>query len=298
MVRANPRPAVLAGSTADLLITIPVAYYFLVVRRGVQPALTLAPVICAGLLRASFLLPTGHLLKAALAGSCEAALAIFIGTRIYIAFRSAQSPDVVEQLRQSARSIIPVARLADAVAFELAIIYYSLFSWRAKPHVPSGARALTLHRESGFAALLGILAVLSVVESALVHLVVQRWSIAAAWALTIVSLYGAVALVAIARSLVLRPVLLFDESIVIRCGLLWSIEIPAASISTVRRAMAPFPVRGTRGYLRATGGSDPKWIIELREAVTAEGMYGIRKRVTMVGLHLDSGQEFEHRFAK
>jgi hypothetical protein len=68
-------------------------------------------------------------------------------------------------------------------------------------------------------------------EAALVHLLVARWSVTVAWILTALSVYGAVWLVAVARSFSLRPVLLTGDELIVRAGLLWTVRIPRSQVA-------------------------------------------------------------------
>lgn len=60
-----------------------------------------------------------------------------------------------------------------------ALLYHAVSSWRAEPHIPPGARAFTMHRTSGVITLLLMAAVIALVETAVVHALVRRWSMAA-----------------------------------------------------------------------------------------------------------------------
>ena len=142
--------------------------------------------------------------------------------------------------------------------------------------------------------LLGVIAVASIGEAAGVHLMVRRWSELAAWALTAFSIYGAVWIVALARSIVLRPVLVTADSLELRAGLLWSVTVPRSNIHRISEPLAP-PDRGQAGYLRIGPLADPRFLIELKEPVVAEGPYGIRKRVSAIGLFVDEPAAFAAR---
>jgi hypothetical protein len=146
---AGRHQAIALAACCDLLITIPAAYYVLVIRRGRRPLSTLWPVVLAGLFRALFLFPLTGPTKPILAGAGEAALVAFV------AFRT----------RRGAAAQNPIFR---AIAWEIAIFQYVF----AREAVPPGAQAFTIHRESGFTALLGVAIGASIVEAAGAHLIV------------------------------------------------------------------------------------------------------------------------------
>ncbi len=130
-----------------------------------------------------------------------------------------------------------------------------------------------------------MLAGVSVMEAALVHLVVMRWSAAAAWGLTALSGYGTVWLIAMARAFVLRPVLVASGELVVRGGMMWTVRVPLGAIAAVEGG-------GAKCGLRVPPASQPNVTLRLSEAVTARGMYGMTRRVTSVALAVDDREGF------
>ncbi len=163
---------------------------------------------------------------------------------------------------------------------ELAVLYYAFASWRSTPDIPEGARAFSTHERAGTAQLFGLLAGLSAIEIPLVHLVVMRWSVAFAWVLTAVSIYGAIWFVAIARSLVLCPILADAHQLVIRHGLLWNLRVPLTAIASYRTGDDPAAFR-----FRPAG--DPTIVLEFSEPAVALGMFGIRRPLDRIALSVD-----------
>ena len=122
-------------------------------------------------------------------------------------------------------------------------------------------------------------------EAALVHLVVMRWSAAAAWVLTALSGYGTVWLIALARAFVLRPVLVDDGELVVRGGMMWTVRVPL-------RAIAAIEPGGAKCDLRVPPASQPNVTLRLSEGVTARGMYGMTRRVASIALAVDDRDGF------
>ena len=125
-----------------------------------------------------------------------------------------------------------------------------------------------------------MLAGVSLMEAALVHLIVMRWSAAAAWILTALSSYGAVWLIAMARAFVLRPVLVQGEEVVVRGGMMWTARVPIRAISAIECGAA-------KCALRIPPASQPNVALRLTESVAAHGMYGITRQVTSIALAVD-----------
>jgi hypothetical protein len=160
-------------------------------------------------------------------------------------------------------------------------LYYALFSWRAKPHVPRGAKALSIHKRSGHADLLFVFALISVMEAVPVHFLINRWSPPWAWAATGLSLYGAVWLIGLARSIELRPVLVGPDYLDVRYGLLFTLRIPRESIVVAR----PVEV-GEAPAITVPLRGDPALRIQLSRPLAAATLFG-RRRTDHLGLAAD-----------
>jgi hypothetical protein len=285
MVRVAPRPAVEAGAAVDVAVTVPVLYFLLMVRGGTMPAISVVPLCLLGMLRATYLAPGIEWARPAVGAGVELALAAIIVSRVRRGLAAAGAGDVLERMEAAAAEIVPSRRLAAVLASEMAVFYYALGAWRRGPDVPAGARAFSIHRESGVAALFGVLAGVSVMEAALAHLVVMRWSAAAAWGLTAISAYGTVWLVAMARAFVLRPVLVRGDELVICSGMMWTLRVPLGDVAVVDG-------EGAGCGLRVPFASQANVMLRFSAAVKARGMYGMTRRVTSVGLAVDDRAGF------
>ena len=284
MVRTVPKPAVSMGAAFDVAVTVPVLYFLLVVRAGLQPLVTMLPLCLLALLRASYLAPGLAGARPILSAGAEVSVLGLIVARVRRGLGKAEGHDALERLEAAAREVVPSRRLAGILATEMAVFYYAFGAWRKRSELPGGARAFSIHRQSGAAALFAMLAAVGAMEAVLVHLVVMRWSPAAAWVLTALSAYGTVWLVAMARSFALRPVVVTEGVIVVRGGLLWTAEIPMAAIAAIQRQGA--------FDLKMPPASEPNVVLKLRQPVTARGMYGATRRVTGIALAVDDPDAF------
>ncbi len=165
-----------------------------------------------------------------------------IGLVTWITVRTARSlwstsgtEDMLERLREASREILPARRVAEAIAFEMAVLYYSLFAWRRYPQSPSGSRVFTYHRTSGYGALGFALLIVTIAEAIPVHILVARWSSQVAWLLTALAAYGLCWFLADYRVTRLRPILLDGETLCIRTGLRWTVRIPRAHIVAIHK---------------------------------------------------------------
>ena len=284
------RVVVAAAASADLILVVSAIYYWLLVRPGIRGRSSLIPILLLGTLHASLLYPNARIVTASIAGLCEAALIGYVV--VQVRGRSRRRPesrpeDPVDSMRASLESVFLTPGVARVIALELSILYYALFSWRAKPHVPDDAQAFTLHKKSGQVELFYVIALVSLMETVPVHLLLGHWSRLWAWIATSVSLYGMVWMIGMARSISLRPVLVGPDYLDVKFGLLFRLRVPRELI--VKPASNAVSAEETAVVPRR---SEPNVRIELLRPLDAEGPLGIRKRVARIALAVDDDAEF------
>ena len=286
LARSFARPAVNWAAAFDLAVVVPALYFFLVVRGGIQPVSTMLPLCLLALFRATWVLPDSSLLRPLVAASVEAAAIALVVTRARRSLRHSQGADVLERIEAVILNFVRLPRAAAIAAGEMAAFYYAFASWGRRPEAPRGMQAFSIHERSGSASLFAALAAISAIEVPLVHLLVMRWNAKAAWMLTALGIYGGIWLLGMSRALRLRPILVGQRELVIRCGILWSIRVPLDRIASILPG-------GTASDLRLCPGSDPNLTIEFVEPLQALGMFGIRRRVTCVALAVDDPAGFQ-----
>lgn len=288
---------VAVGLTMDMVVVVPVAFYLLVVRRQGLPLVTLAPVLVLSVLAASQVLPADHQqplrVLEALTVPMELGLLSWIAWRAARALRRARrdaEADPLEQLQHAAFELTRNNRVAAVLALELGVLYYAFGSWWARPHAPAGSSAFTHHRRSGHAGIVLIFLLVMAAEGLAVHVLLLKWSALVAWLFTIGTAYGALWLIADYRATVLRPILVSDESILIRAGFRCLLRVPRACIAEVGRTKPAF---GRESLNLTFLGTPTRWLT-LSEPMLALGPYGFRRRVRAIGIEPDTAEAF-HR---
>jgi hypothetical protein len=297
---AAARPGVIGlAALADLTITVPVLFYFLVVRRGYSSWMALVPVTFAGARAAGFLLSSGEQANLPALRWLGIPLELWIVAQLVRRFRRIErGGDVLARIRSAVSTLIPYRRLGEIVADEIAVFYYAFCSWRARPDTKPGWQAFQYSEASGWGMSSTLLAIAIVCEGVPVHLLLQQWSATAAWIMTALDLYALIWLIAIGRAARLRPILVGPETIHLRIGLMWEVKVPRDRIVTCRRAGVPAPRRKEAGYLSMVVLNEAQWVLELNEPVVAEGLYGRRRTVTRIGVAVDEPARFGSVFAK
>ena len=288
------RIAVALAASFDVVVVISALYYWMLVRPGIRARGSLFAIALTGVLRATYFYPHGTALREIVAGLCEAGLIgfVIVQVRNARAGREQEDADPLDDIAAALRSVLPVPGVARLIAAELGSLYYALFSWRAKPHVPSGARAFSIYKRIGQADIFGLLPLACLFEIIPVHLVLKHWSAAAAWIATGVSVYGMLWLIGMARAFGLRPVLVGPDYLHLRYGLFFQLRVPKEMIASVRSAEA-----GDRKSA-VPRNSEPTVCIELAGVIDAEGLFGIRKRVNRVAVTPDDEPAFRQALAE
>lgn len=275
----------------DLLITLPGSYYLLVARPRGQRWWAVLAVAALGLLRSAMLIAPAAIACLLLGAAIEAGLLGVLVVRGRAAWRERGRHDdaLVVLGRIMPQSSMPLA--AEIAGSELAVFYYSLLSWRRRPHVADGMRPFSVHQRGGVTAILYVMAVMCVLDTAILHIVVQHWSTRVAWALTAFDLYGALWLVAAARALVLRPILVDADTIVFRASLWWTLTVDRTNVADVR----PFSGRVKRGStdpLSLAWFARPSVLVRFHEPVVAAGLWGRKKSAASLAVAVDDVEGF------
>ena len=296
------QPDVLAAAlTLDLTVLVPLLYYGLLVRRKGWPAISVVPVFLLSLLAASFVVPTDHqglltVLKY-LVAPAELVLLGYLGLTVVRTTRRfrdhAASEDILERLRRSLFDVLKVRLAAEMIAAEIGLFYYALFSWRARPEETAKRWAFSYHKKSGYGSMVAGILVAMLIEVIALHALVWMWNPALAWVLTALGVYGFVWLLGDWRAALLRPVFVEKDALVVRIGLRWTARVPFAAIEAVRPVEGRAPSRKTPGYLEALLLGKPQYLITLNTDIVAQGLYGMRKTITTLGLAVDDTETFE-----
>ncbi len=295
------QPDLLAAAlTLDLTVLVPLLYYGLMVRRKGWPLISVAPVFLLSLAAASFIVPAQHqglldILKY-LVAPAELLLLGYLGLTVVRAaqrFQDHTANDVIERLRESLYDVLKARLAVDLITSEIGLFYYALFSWRARPLDPAKQIAFSYHKKIGYGPVVAGILVAMLIEVIAVHALLWMWNPALAWVATALGVYGFVWLLGDWRAVQLRPISVEKDALVVRIGLRWTARVPFAAIASVRPVEGKPPARKTPGYLEAILLGKPHYVIALNEPIVAQGLYGMRKTITTLGLAVDDAEAFE-----
>lgn len=266
---ANPDLAAF-GVTFDLTITIPLLYWWFVVRSGKASPLTIAPVFVGGTLLAAMLVPRAY--------------QQFLGQLRWFAVPAAE----VLLLVAVARSKTIRGRLFEVVQSEAAMFRYAFLGWRDRPEEVEG-HAFTMHERSGWATVLACILVLIVAESIGMHLLLAMWTPAAAWIWTAMDLWAVIWLLGDYQALRLRRSSIDGEALHLHYGVRWSVSVPLANIASIEEVRAEQEWK-RKDVLKVAMLEEPRWLITFEEPVVARGLAGLRKTIRAIALLPDDDE--------
>jgi hypothetical protein len=282
------------GITFDLCITIPLIYYWLVVRRGHARALSIVPLFIACMVIARLLVPMPHrdFLRqlALLQAPLELAVVVAIVMRLRTAKKSfREDDDLVTRIELICRSFFGDTRLTRIVSGEVTAFTLGVFGWHLASPRKRGIASSTFHQRSGWGSIVACILVLIAAEGVGVHLIVQRWSANAAWFITLLDLWGAIWLLGDYQAFRLRPLVVMHDRVDLHFGFRWSVSIPRELIAAVEPlALADAErLRRSRRYLRLSLLDEPAFALRLRKPVRVNGAAGLVRIVTCIGVGVD-----------
>ncbi len=301
LVEASTQPGIMAIAIAtDLAVGVPLLYYLLLVRKRFLPPLSIVPVVVLTLLAIRFILPSsqqsylrfGEFLILAIELSI-AAFILFKLRHIIREYRSARRDCLyfIDALRTGLQKSFGSELLAAILATEISMLYLVFAGWFTKFRTSrQNVSAYSYHQESYFSFIFWPLVALVIVEAGLLHLIVGIWTQIGAWILTAINVYALLWMVGHFHAVRLQPLIVDDEYIHIRTGLIWRGRIPLAKIADLRK---PTLVDSkVPGYVSAALMGEPDMVVVLKEAEELESLFARKKETSIIGISLDDPKAF------
>lgn len=287
--------------TADLLLTVPLVY-FLLIRKSEIPNISVVPVMITGLLIGSYFLPKESqtclsIFKTWALPVIEISILTYVIIKVRKAIKIHKSlkgskPDFFNALKSICYEILP-KKLVLLFATEIAVFYYGFFNWKTKK---INENEFTYHKNSGTPALFGGFIMIIGVETVALHFLLARWNIIAAWILTTLSVYTAIQVFGFAKSLSKRPISINKDSLTLKYGILNEVEIPFSDIDKVELSRKTLEKEELTKTLSPLGELEShNVIIHLKKEHELVGLYGMKKKFNLLGLHIDEPKEFNKR---
>ena len=305
-------PELIAGAiTIDLVLTSAVCHWLVAVRWGGSSAWTTVPVAAAGLSFSRVILP-GDIRSAGLLPwlaivLVEAAALVLLVLRartVASSFRVARA-NGAERLDAFEAGLLALgpftAPLARWTRLELAVWGFFIAGWFMRPRVCPRGLVFSHHRDAGWSAIAGALAMLVMVEGAVVHLALDQAGYSrSVWVAFALHVYGLVWVIGDALALrVLRTYLpepsRGDDAVLeLRVGLRARASIPIGAI--VHVGTGSWEAAGPEERLVSVAG--PANVrIALSRPTALRGMLGAPVATTAILLRVDEPGRFTRALA-
>lgn len=286
--------------TIDFILTIPLIY-FLLIRKTKISNLTIAPFLIICFVIASYVIPETHQDTLSLAKTWLIPIVeLSVITIIILKFRKAikhynvaanQHQDFYSILQEACASILPKlpAKLA---ANEIALLYYGFFNFKRSVLKPN---EYSNFKGSGILSTLGAVIFLVAIEMVSIHVLAAKWSSTLAWILTGLSIYSAIQIFGIIRSIPKRPLIVNETELILRFGMLSETIIPIETIESITTANASdFDKEKSTKTLSLLGElENSNVVIHLKTPQQLQFIYGKSKNYTKLLLFVDDHNSFK-----
>ena len=282
----------------DLIGLIPLVY-FIIIRKTQIPNYTVLPVMILGMYLGSYILPADQqfylsTIKKYGIPFIELTVLGIILFKVRKAMKTfsklrGESNDFYAVLKMTCEELFP-AKIAGLFVSEISVVYYGFLNWSS---LNLRENEFSYHRRSGTPAVFGALIFIVAVETFAVHIVLQKWSITAAWILSILSVYTALQLLGFARSLSKRPIILSDDKLSLRYGILNEVEIEYNDIEFIELSRKALKYNDEVRKFSMLGDLEShNVVIHCNVVQTMKGIYGITKKFKTLALHIDDKDRF------
>ncbi|MVN21555.1 hypothetical protein [Mucilaginibacter arboris] len=201
--------------------------------------------------------------------------------------------DFPEKLQQSLESVLGQNKIADILAAEFVMIRYGLFFWYKRKKEPYQPNEFSIYKNTSFAAFTGVLLFMLILETGLVHLLLLHFGHEnIALGLLISEIYTVLFIIAYITSVKQRRIVIANNEIKIRIGLLYTAQIKAAQIENISPVNASFIPEKAVLNLAKPIFDQPNLFLKLNEPVAFSAAFGIRKYVSQITLHVDCKEDF------
>ncbi|TFV95653.1 hypothetical protein E4S40_05380 [Algoriphagus kandeliae] len=289
------------GITFDLLIIVPLVY-FLLIRKTAIPKTTIILFLVLGMVDASVILPPQNqyyleLFKTWVFPLVELFVISFVIYKVSQAvkrYKSNQrsSVDFFTTLKNTCYEILPKAAVIPVVT-EIAVFYYGFIDWKKRK---LNENEFSYHRESATVSILITILFLVVIETFVFHLLLSQWSTIAASILTFLSIYSGFQLFGFMKSMFKRPILIQDEKLYLRFGIMSETTIELSKIKSLEISSRDLEFNKETRRLSILGDLDShNVIIQLKEENTMTGLYGFKRTYKNLALHVDDKVRFGNK---
>lgn len=288
------------GLLADMLITFPAAFYFLIIRPFKLRLRNLLLVVscCCGvaylimpLQQQQYILQIRKTTVLLELGILIYAISKFKSIKTEYMQLQAQVPDTAFHLQESISKVLGNSLAIRMLASEITVLRFGLLCWLKGNNVPHGAKQYSTYKQSGYAGMFGVLLFVMLIELIAVHLLLMHYSRLAAYIVSALSLYGMLFLLADISAVLKSPVYVIEMHLLLRTGMRWRLYTDLDNIEVIVKLRGDFePQEG--GFNGAIIKSSANLHISFKQPVALSRLYRNTMMVTSVVLTVDDPDAF------
>lgn len=286
------------GVLLDLLVTIPVLFYFLI-RNTQVPKITVCYTFLAGLLLASFIIPADEqqllskvkVIAIPIIEIGIVSMLLFKMSRLSKSLKKSSGDDFYDKLLLACNEVFP-NRVGKILATEIAVFYYLFYS---KKKDINSELEFTYSEKSGIKSIVVVFLFLISIETIVVHLLVSKWNVTVSWILSLLGLYTIIQVLAILRSMNKRLITIDyeAESLNLRYGFGSQTLISFDSIRSIEKSTKAFANEKSHVCLSLFDLLDSNNIvIHLNDENKLQKIYGMEKKYRSISLFIDESDLF------
>ncbi|NVK49369.1 MAG: hypothetical protein HWE09_06345 [Cyclobacteriaceae bacterium] len=296
----NPK-SLSIGITIDLLFTVPLIY-FLLIRKTNIPKTTILAFLILGMVVCSFILPPQNqyfldFFKTWVFPIIELSIISYVIFNVNKAIKryklkKNENVDFFTALKSTCYEILPKAVVIPVVT-EIAVFYYGFVNWKKKK---LRENEFSYHKESGTVPTLIAIIFLVIIETAIFHILLEKWSVTAAWILTFLSIYSGIQLFGFLKSMSRRPIVIENDRLFLRYGIMNETTIDLETIDSIEISSIDIELNHETRKLSFLGEMEShNVIIRLKQENILYGFYGIKRKYRNLVLHVDDKNEFKDK---
>jgi len=228
----------------DIVITFPLAYYYLLIRQFKLKKRSLFLVTSCCLAVAYFILPAhqqGYIAQVKkLTMLAELGLLIYAVSKIkrinsVYKLLTAAEPYNPYLLRKSMVEILGDSIGIKLMASEIGTLKFGLMPFGKKDEISPAAISYSIHKEAGYIAMFSIFMFACFAELIGLHLLISHYSNTAAIIISILTVYCIVIIVGDLAAIIKKPVLVLPDRLILRTGIRWVVDVERSNILSVEK---------------------------------------------------------------
>ena len=285
--------------TADLLLIVPLVY-FLLIRKSEIPNTTVIPVMIIGLLVGSYFLPQQSqtylsIFKTWILPFLELIVLSYVLYKVrkaVLKFKENKTStfDFFTTLKKTCYEILPKNAVM-LVVTEIAVFYYGFINWKRRE---IKVNEFTYHKDSGIIALLIVTIFIVAIETAVLHILLSKWSNILAWILTFLSIYSGIQILGFLKSLTKRPYKIENGKVFLSYGILSEATINLDDIETIEISSKDIEFDKETRKLSPLGSLEShNVVITLKNKSVLNGFYGLKREFKTLAFFVDKKVKFK-----